>query len=748
MLGVTAAPAWAAEKPRVDASWATEVTSGSANLHAEVNPQGLATTYRFEYISEATFQANLTEGQDGFTGAGKQPPGTAASLGAGATDQSALQHVGPLLPTTTYHYRLVATNHEGTTTAPAHTLTTQEASPAFVLPDDRGWEMVSPVQKNGGSIQSFGGNFGGGVLQAAEQGGAVTYSSASSFGQAPQGAPPASQYLSRRGEGPVGWSTTNVTAPTVSGAYGARPNGVPYQLFSPNLDAGLLLGGRRCRGEGDGCPVASPPLPGTEAPAGYVDYYLRESNAGSFRALLSRADVAGLALPPPEFELNFVGASPDLRHLILSTCAALTTGASEVPGGEGCDPSEQNLYEWTEGQLQLINAAPGAKLAAQGTAVSTDGSRVYFVEGGGLYLREGPGAPHLIASGGQFQTASADGSLAFYTVEEGPGEGHLFRYKAATQSSESVATMVRGVLGASEDGSRVYFSTSAGLFVWQTGTTTSLVAVPGAIQESDYPPTTGTARVSADGTDLLFLSRASLTGFDNIDANTGLPDSEVYLYDASGAGALTCVSCNPTSERPIGPSTIPGASPNGESSTDVYKPRDLSSDGRRVFFDSSDALVPQDTDTRPDVYQWEASGEGSCQIPSGCLGLLSGGEGTEGASFVDASADGSDAFFLTSQSLIGAPGMAVTPEGNVDPGSADLYDARVGGGFPLPPPPIVCIADSCQPLPAGAEDPTVGTLIPGPTNPPLRSPKSHLKKKHPKKKHRQRKSAGRRMGRG
>jgi hypothetical protein len=58
-----------------------------------------------------------------------------------------------------------------------------------------------------------------------------------------------------------------------------------------------------------------------------------------------------------------------------------------------------------------------------------------------------------------------------------------------------------------------------------------------------------------------------------------------------------------------------------------------------------------------------------------------------------------------------------------DPGSADVYDARSGGGFPIPTPPIPCEGDACQPLPNAPEDPTVGTLIPGPGNPPVHFPK-------------------------
>jgi hypothetical protein len=719
------APAQAATAPQLGASWATDVTSSSANLHAEVNPEGLATSYRFEYITDAAFQANVAEGHEGFSGAAKQPPGTAASLSPASTFQPALQHVGPLQPTTTYDYRILATNGAGTTPGTAHVFATQEASPIFSLSDARGWEMVSPVEKNGGAIQGFGENFGGGVLQAAAQGGAVTYSSATSFGATPQGAPPASQYVSRRGPGETGWSTENITTATVSGAYGAKPNGVPYQLFSPDLTSGLLLGSRRCRGEGEGCPVANPPLSGTEAPAGYVDYYLRDNTAGGFRALLTGADVAGLALPPEQFELNFAGASPDLGRVVLSTCAALTEGATEVAGTEGCDPTKANLYEWGEGQLKLINTVPGATLAAHSGAVSGDGSRVYFTEGGKLYVREGLAAHQLDEAqggGGEFQTATPSGAIAFFTKAQ-----HLFSYAATTHTATDLTPSggVLGVLGASEDGTSVYYATVGGLFLWRSGTTTPVVAIPGAADPSDYPPATGTARISVDGTRLLFLSKASLTGYDNTDANTGLPDSEVYLYDASGAGSLTCISCNPTSERPIGPSSIPGSSANGEaaSSTDAYKPRNLAADGRRLFFDSGDALIAQDTDNRPDVYEWEASGEGSCHSSGGCLGLISSGRGLEGASFVDASANGSDAYFLTGESLVPS-----------DPGSVDLYDAREGGGFPVAVPPIECVADACQPLPAGAEDPTVGTLIPGPPNRRF-VPKTHKKNHYHKRSH-------------
>jgi hypothetical protein len=588
------------------------------------------------------------------------------------------------------------------------------------LPDCRAYEMVSPVGKNGGAIQGPGKNAGGGVLQAAADGSAITYSSAASFAS-PQGAPATSQYLSRPGA--EGWSTENVSTPVLSGSYGDHPDGVPYQLFSTDLSRGLLLNGERCRGPLSGCPVLNPALPGSGALAGYQNYYLRNDETGAFAALLSAANKGTLSLNAEQFELHFAGSSPDLRHLVLSSCAALTPEATEVPsGGGGCIPAETNLYEWSEGTLSLINllpgeahGTPGAHLAAQSGAVSADGHRVYFSDGedGALYLREAGGPTKLVpeTEGGawSFQTASADGSLAFFTKA-----GNLYRYDATTETTSApLAGEVLGVLGASADGSYLYYLTANGLFLSHNAG--APIKVAAGADASDYPPTTGTARVTPDGTHLAFLSSASLTGYEN----AGIP--EAYLYNATAA-TLKCTSCSPLHHPPLGPASIPGASPNGKGATAThsYKPRDLSANGARLFFDSRDALVPTDTNSHQDVYEWEAQGSGTCKKAAGCVSLISGGKTAEDSEFIDASADGSVAFFLTGASML--------PQ---DPGSYDLYDAHENGGYPQPPAQIPCEADACQGLPLEAEDPAIGTATPGPVaNPPLHFPKTHHKKPH------------------
>jgi hypothetical protein len=721
-LGPGASAAGAALAPEIVAVWSSEVVASSARLRAEINPEGSKTGYHFQYIAQAAYEANLAAGHEGFTGAARVPAGSDASIGEGTAKVSVFQSIGGLSAETAYRYRVQVSGGGGIQSSAPYTLRTQSLGTGRLLADGRGWEMVSPIEKNGGQIQAVGELDGGGVLQVAANGEAATFSSSASFGAGAQGAPAASQYIARRTVG--GWLTENITTPMLTGSYGEHPNGVPYQLFSGDLARGIVLNGEHCREqESTSCLVANPPLAGSEAPPGYQDYYLRDDETGTYSALMTRANSPSLSESPGRFDLAFAGASPDLRHVVLSTCAKLTPEAVEVPGVEGCDPGEPNLYEYEEGRLKLLNTGPGARLAAQGGAVSADGQRVYFTEAGKLWLREGVGAPYELAGGGEFQAASANGAVAFYT-----DAGDLYRYDAGAHSSTDLTPGggLEGVLGASEDGSTIYFQDTAGIEQWREGTITQVAAGAEAAQASDWPPTTATARVSADGATLVFLSQARLSGYDNTpsepaDCGHGVdgvfksePCQEVFLYEAGSRG-LACLSCNPTGERPSGPSTIPGASFNGEQAavragqvvSAVYKPRALSANGRRVFFNSADALALQDTNNAPDVYEWEAPGEGSCQQTGGCVSLLSSGRSQGGAVFVDASADGSDVFFLTEGSLVPA-----------DPGSVDLYDAREGGGFPEPPSPIQCQADACQTLPPEPEDPEPGTLRKGPGNPP------------------------------
>jgi len=215
------------------------------------------------------------------------------------------------------------------------------------------------------------------------------------------------------------------------------------------------------------------------------------------------------------------------------------------------------------------------------------------------------------------------------------------------------------------------------------------------------------------------MSDRSLTGYDNRDANSGQPDEEVFLYDAA-TEELVCASCNPTGARPMGvldtgaypglPSdptrtwgetgseglllrsqwlagVIPGWNESyhdtgaGEVEAPLYESRVLSNSGR-LFFDSSDALVPQDVNGQEDVYEYEPPSDtaesppnDSCTAESavhgfrsaGCVSLISSGQGDSDSDFVDASANGNDVFFTTEDRLVPADKDSVS----------DMYDAHV-----------------------------------------------------------------------
>jgi hypothetical protein len=726
-----ARPAVAASPPSIASVWATDVLASSARLHGEMNPNGAVTSYHFEYIQAAAYEANLGLGKDGFAGAAKAPPGIDPIVSGGTSVvQLPPQQITGLSPETGYRYRLVVKNSFGTTNGSALQIKTQAFASGGLLPDARGWEMVSPIDKNGGQVDPPETIAGGGVYQAAAAGGALTYSSAASFGQDAAGAAQGSQYLARRASG--GWQSTNITQPMLSGSYGSGLVGVPYEIFSPDLARAVLLNGRHCRDGGSDCPVANPPLPGTAAPAGFQNYYLLEG--GGFSAVVGGGDLTHSSLQASQFFFTLVGAGDDLHHLVFASCGALTFSAVEVPDAGGCDPAATNLYAWDGSDLRQVNLLPGAAVGTTGAAlaapmgaISADGNRVYFYLGGDLYLREGESTVQVdeaAAGGGTFQTAAADGSVAYFTRGD-----HLWRFLAATGEATDLTPSgeVEGVVGASADGDVVYYLSLTGLQRWQGGSSAS---VTGSVDSSNFPPATGSARVSADGERLVFSSTAPLTGYDNTDQGTGKPVAELYLYEAP-TNTLRCISCNPTGGRPIGASGIPGALANGAlpDSFRAYRPRALVLGGRRIFFESGDALALGDTNEQQDVFQWEADGTGGCQKEGGCLALISSGKDPRPSYFLDASMDGSDVYFLTARSLVAG-----------DLGAYDAYDARVGGGFPVPSKPIPCEGDACQPLPTAAQEPAVGTLVAGPGNPPVHYKRLNGRKKkhhrHPHKKHR------------
>jgi hypothetical protein len=322
---------------------------------------------------------------------------------------------------------------------------------------------------------------------------------------------------------------------------------------------------------------------------------------------------------------------------------------------------------------------------------------------------------------------SRDGSRAFFTTNEGlvnsdnDNSEDLYMFDANAPAGSRLTRIsvddagdthsVDSVLGVSADGSYVYFFSagqliageptlgpSIGLYVWHNGEIRYIGQTAGAADV--IPDSLGTSpgyqslssRVSPDGVHLLFTAhsdegfrdRWGFGGYDHSASNCTFDSArggrcrELYLYNAD-AGTLVCASCNPTGAPATADALLDARTGTGAANTPVHITHALSTDAQRVLFHTAEALVPEDSNGRTDVYEYD--------VPTASVHLISSGKDPADSYFMDASPNGDDVFFVTRQRLVGW---------DVDQ-NYDLYDARIGGGLPDPAPlPAGCSGDSCQ----------------------------------------------------
>jgi hypothetical protein len=756
--------------PTVDSSSVANVTSSSAELRAQLNPNSLDTTYHFQYGASTTYGQSTPE---------------STPIGADFADHPVNSHIQGLTPNTTYHFRVVATNSLalGGATGPDHTFTTQPTSSPVVLPDNRGYELVTPADKADGylGIPVRGGQATLGfdsAVRASVSGDKFAFPTLTPFAGAQSGA--YGGWLASRG--PDGWSSQALSP------HQAHDGGAPITAYTPDLSKLVMLDGG---GNGFAAGQDDPPLVSGE-PADNQNIFLRDNFTGSYQLVNAMGSNVNSS---PAF---FKGTSTDLSHILFAS-------------------NNFQLYQWFDGVVSLVSQVPSAPATSCGSggptcvtvqgdlgvgssepplpplnAVSSDGSRSFFSTldpslPSQLYVRDngartvevsasqktngtGPGgtdpnAPHSA----RYWTATPDGSEVFFsscdqltndstassagddsTCHSSPNDRSsgqdLYQYDTNTgglvdltvdRHGDPSGADVYGVLGASADGSYVYFvangvlapgaslgdcpsdqvqaSGSCNLYVAHNGTATFIARVDGHDFSDWSGISTGagggggfTARVTLDGRHLAFDSVRSLTGVDNRDAVTGQPDNEVFLYDA-GTGRLACASCNPSGAQPTGDSSIVGSDEYsvsggglGNAGWDtglLYLPRNLSDDGSRLFFESTDALVVGDVNAQQDVYEYE----------NGRPRLISSGTSGVDSSFFDASPSGNDVFFETAAQLVSQ---------DTDR-KLDIYDARVGGGFPSTPVGVACSGDACKAPPSNLGPSVVlgSSSFAGPGNP-------------------------------
>jgi len=657
----------------IDSATAANVTDTTATLKAEINPDGTDTTYQFSL-------------------AGTDLPAKPVDIGSATTGQAATVDVTGLQPNTSYTFQVTATNAQApngvTRTA---TFRTYASGQPAGLPDDRGYELVTPASTDSGEVSVRQGLIVGDL--AAVDGDRMAYFSLNAL---PGSQSVGSAYLATRGAG--GWASQALIPPqstdvgTLCGATGAT-----IAAYSDDLSRAVLADGA---GQSEGCSTDSPELVNGE-PKDVGNLFVRDNTNGSYQ-LVSVNPVTG-----PPANATFDAGSADLSHVVFDESAALTSDAPT---------SGDDLYDWSGGSVRLVTVLPdgtdvngslaGGTSGASLNAVSADGSRIFFTAGGNLYVRENGTTTVQVdsgVSGSQFAGASSDGSLAYFTAGGVLYETNLTGSAPQPVALTSTSASVQGVSAISGDGSAVYFvadgalagAAQAGqpnLYVVQNGGQPKFIATLANGDSSDWS-SGPTARLSTNGRFLVFNSVNSLTGYDN----NG--NDEMFLYDAA-SGQLSCASCIPSGVQASAGASIAAAEGISFAGPRVYPPRDVSNSGQ-VFFDTSDQLLPKATNGLSDVYEYEG----------GQVRLLSSGTSPDPSYFLDASASGNDVFLATSDHLT-----------SQDPGGVmSVYDARVGGGFAAPAPASACQGAACRAQPL-APPPALSAASSGFTGPGDRKP--------------------------
>jgi hypothetical protein len=673
--------------PRIVTTRATRPQPNGAVLEATIDPSFRATTYRFDYGASTAYGQSL-------------PAAPGGALGPDGIEHAVTVDLSGLDPATRYHYRVVATNAVGTTTSADRTFTTAPTHNALVLPNGRAWEQATPVDKNESEIQNEDSTgTGPPVSVASPSGDAIVYGVAGSYPGAD-----ANTRLSifESVRLPSSWETIGLNPPRDPPAVLATQD---VLRVSEDLSHALVSSTR----------VLAP-----GAQAGATNVYREDTAARTYQLVLILAD-------PNEFEGSwfFRGGSRDFGHLLLQSNQQLTPGASA---------GVTHLYEWSEAAgLRQADVLPDGSSGpgTNGTdtpymryPVSRDGSRVVFqTVAGPLYLRSDgtttipvsvshrAGDPDTPVFVRDFKL-SRDGSTVIFSAACNPpgadcplltdnaradredyysydvATGHLTNLTAGIDAGSPTDPQgpTGQVYAVSDDGSTVYFGLTGEAGAGSSASTPGRLYVlrHGAVHRIDDALSPGVLQASPDGRYILVTTDRRLTDDDNGGS------AQVYRYDADARDWL-CVSC-----RPDGTRSQASAQPNGGSSAlgSTDRMRNVLDNGR-VFFESRDALVPEDTNGKQDVYEWE----------DGRTALISGGRSTTDSYFGDASLTGDDVYFSTRDRLVGQ---------DTD-GYIDMYDARVGSGLHAQDgtdaPTAPCTADACQGEPSPLAAPVVPASV-------------------------------------
>lgn len=688
-----------------------------ATLSGKINPDGAATNYHFEYGPTAAYGNSTAVGT---IPAGNLPVKiTGTALG--------------LTPAVGYHYRLVASNSAGPVASADGTFATvsEAAGPencpnaairieqdSTWLPDCRAFELVNPPGVDVGEVVRS--------IAASDNGEEVSWAT-----PVPPDWASGNRLLSwfAAFRGPTGWTSQDANANVAEGI--AADSSSMSTAFSSDFTRELYIT------SGD-----SNPAQGTR-------------NTDLLRIDVGHGGTFTKVNPNAVPETFLAGASPDLSRVVYqrSTPAGLRelyawdehTGVelvSVLPDGTPAPNANIALPPNTP-NTSFVNLIPSAIAAHEGSrAVTANGTKIFFFTentGGPLYLRNTvTGVTTAVSASrrtgevgavktGAFLGASSGGEIVFIsspeplTDAEAPNGG-IYEVNTRTETTRLVAAgPVLSNAIVSPDGSHLYFvagevlapGAQAGaqnVYVWSGGSLKFVASSSASIEAS---------RTTIDGRYLVLKSSGEIDGSKN-EGHVAL-----FEYDAV-TGETVCASCRPNggpSEGDASLTAIPTfTTVNGS------QMRNIANDGR-LFFDSTDRIVPADRTGALDVYEFHA----------GTVSLLSAGRGDQASFLAENSDSGRDVFILTRSPFVAA---------DKDGAELDMYDVRAGGGFPNQPAPINCAGEDCQ---GAADAPPAAaalgsTAVAGAGNVKAQ-PKKHHKKAH-KKNHRKHKGHKRKKGHG
>jgi hypothetical protein len=703
--------ALAAGVPEVTPLGAAPRTMESARLNARVDPNDLPTTYQFEYGAGQSYGATV--------------PAVAAPAGEGSIAVLVSAEIDGLQPASTYHFRVVATNSAGTVVGDDATFRTRSLAEA--TPQDRGIELVNPPDKGEQNVQKP-------VYQALAM---TTFGDSNHMLWAlGAGAPGANTgtgnaFLSTRT--PDGWVSRSVVPPADrligggSSRYDLLKASNDFSRFLFQVNEGLgPTPFDYVRGEFDasGLPDATtlysyPDLVNQDEARAHIlgdgtltrvitsetdDGHIYEIGSGALRMV----DVLPGGEPSP---CGGGDVQNDRRTLSDNGKSAFFSAQPTLP----CGSSQPQLYrrDLDLKTTELISE-PFAGVAQQSEVVAV--------------AADGLAAVQLTASTLTAEDANSVSDLYMWVHGEG---NRCLTCEATNATGKGVFADPRRTSGAfvSSDFSHVYFesrgrlipgvgsengtgpqgATLTNLYVWDEQD----IRFVGTVAASGSGPQlsqAGTA-ISDDGEVFAFVSIVPPTtdpqnecvteGFTEVH-----PCLQAYRFEAA-SNSLECVSCSTDG-------ITDGEIYTGQRINQILR---MSADGRTVAFQTKAALLSEDVNGTGDAYVWH----------DGTLALITDGEtifGPADSQPVVWSIDDSGANIYFS-----VAGQLTRFE---DDALANLYDARIGGGFSPPAPPAHCAEDSCQgPLtPAPGVSPPGSANFVGPGNPAPRLQKHKRNRRH------------------